>query len=411
MPGQHLVVVGASLAGLRAVHTARQTGYTGPITLIGAEDHLPYDRPPLSKAFLAPTPPQPGWLVEHEQLHEQLGVDVRLGCRAVGLDIDAQEVLLDDESATGSSRLGYTGLVLATGASARSLTPAPQLEGVAALRTLEDAHALRRALDTGSRVVIVGGGFIGSEVAAAARHRGLPVTLVEASTAPLAHAVGEQVGQQLVTLHEQHGTRLRCGVQVTGLTGTGRVTGVALSDGTHLPADVVVLGIGARPATDWLTDTGLTLDDGIVCQDTLAPVGTRGIYAAGDVARWPNPLFQTAMRVEHWTNATEQAATAARNALHPERQHTHSSVPYVWSDWYGSRLQCVGITDATTEPLLLHRPDTGRFAALYRRGGHLVGAAALDQPRFIVKQRRAIGRRTPWHEARTQAEELLHRTA
>ncbi len=417
----HLVVVGASLAGLRAVEAARGAGYAGRITLLGAEPHLPYDRPPLSKEFLAPAPgddaadvvQEPATsLSDHDYLRDELGVEVRLGVRATALDVDAHEVHIEhgDSDHVGermTAQVGYSALIIATGATARALPDAPALDGVVTLRTLEDARALRAALDTGSRVVIVGAGFIGSEVAAAAQRRGLPVTIVEALEVPLAHAVGTIAGRALTALHERQGTTVRTGVQVAALTGTDRVQSVKLSDGTSLDADVVVVGVGAAPATDWLTGSGLTVDNGVLCDDTLAAVGVPDVYAAGDVARWPNPLFGQHMRLEHWTNAAEQGARAARNALDPDQAEPHSSVPYFWSDWYDSRLQLVGIVDTEHEPTILGDPHTDRFAVLYRRGDHLVGAFALNHPRFIVKQRIAITRRATWHDALTQAEQLI----
>ncbi|MFG1352239.1 NAD(P)/FAD-dependent oxidoreductase [Xanthobacter autotrophicus] len=384
------VVVGASLAGLRAVEAARREGFCGPIVLVGAEDHLPYDRPPLSKAFLdsAEEPPVPHYKTREELL--QLNVDLRLGRPAIGLDLGTREVLLD-----GGSRVPYGRLIVATGARAREL-PGKQLDGVHTLRTVEDAARIRRALNAGCRTVVVGGGFIGAEVASAARKRGLPVTILEAAAPPLVRALGEQMGATCAALHALYGTDLRCGVAVASIEGDGRVERVILSDGSSLVADLVVVGIGASPVTDWLEGTGLTLDDGVVCDETLR--ASEGVYAAGDVARWRNPLFGKSMRLEHWTAASEQGAAAARNALAPDRAAPYSTVPYFWSDWYDNKLQMVGVTGAE-EVAVVGSFDERRWIALYRCGERLVGALALNLPGKIMKYRAMIGGGTAWGDA------------
>ncbi|WP_439382040.1 NAD(P)/FAD-dependent oxidoreductase [Amycolatopsis lexingtonensis] len=374
-----LVVVGASLAGLRAVEAARRTGYRGRIVLIGAEEHLPYDRPPLSKAFLAAGGPR---TVEpfhtEEVLREVLGVELLLGAPAEGLDIGSREVTV------AGTAVRYDALVIATGATARTLP------GARALRTAEDAVAVRDALDGGARTVVIGAGFIGSEVASAARARGLPVTIVEAAAVPLARAVGETAGAALAGLHHEAGTELRLGTEVTGVTGDG----VHLARGEVLPADLVVAGIGAVPATGWLEGSGLVLherDRGVVCDATLS-AGAPGVYAAGDVAHVASPLFGGLLRLEHWTNAAEQGAAAARHALDPAAARPLEAVPYFWSDWYGHRIQFVGTPDADE---VVTAGDT----TLYRRGDRLVGALTVDRPREIMKHRRRIAGRAPWAEA------------
>ncbi|MBC7373702.1 MAG: FAD-dependent oxidoreductase [Frankiales bacterium] len=384
-----LVVVGASLAGLRAVESARRSGYAGPLVLVGAEQHLPYDRPPLSKAFLAadPEPPVETSYRTNDELRA-LNVEVRLGEAATGLDIDAHRVLLGDE------RLSYSSVILATGAQARPLagdSPA----GVHTLRTVDDARRIRQALDSSRRTVVIGGGFIGSEVAAAARKRGHQVTIVEAAPLPLTRAVGE-LAAWCSALHARHGTELRCDVTVTAFEGEGRVERVLLSDGSILPADLVVVGIGAEPTTGWLRGSGLTLDDGIVCDATLR--AAEDVYAAGDVARWHNQLFDEQMRLEHWTSAAEQGAVAARNALDPAAAKPCSTVPYFWSDWYDDKLQMVGVA-ATDDVHTIGGPDAERWLALYRRGDRLAGALSLNLPGKIMKYRAMIGRGTSWADA------------
>jgi NADPH-dependent 2,4-dienoyl-CoA reductase/sulfur reductase-like enzyme len=408
----HLVVVGASLAGLRAVEGARKAGFAGRITLIGAEEHLPYDRPPLSKEFLdAADAPVPTFRQE-KVLRDELGVRLLLGAPATALDTDGRAVVVGDRT------VPYDAVVLATGASARELPCVRELPrglaGVHTLRTVDDAVAIRGALDSGARTVVIGAGFIGSEVAAAARRRGLDVVMVEAAATPLVRAVGERMGEVCAALHRRHGTEVRCGAGVTGLDGTGRVERVLLSDGSALPADLVVVGVGAVPATDWLTGSGLLLDGGVVCDETLF-TGVAGVYAAGDVARWHNPMFDRRMRLEHWTSAAEQGAVAARNALRPDAATPYSTVPYFWSDWYGSRIQFVGIPGAdevrVVDGSVGSAGSDGRLVALYREGDRLVGALTVDAPAHVMKYRGLIMRGASWQDGLAFAAERRRRAA
>ncbi|MDQ0381556.1 NAD(P)/FAD-dependent oxidoreductase [Amycolatopsis thermophila] len=391
-----LVVAGASLAGLRAVESARRHGYRGRIVLIGAEEHPPYDRPPLSKSFLAPhTPARVVPFRSAAELREDLGVDLLLGAPATGLDTGARTVRV------GERTIRYDALVIATGATPRRLRGADGLAGVHTLRTAEDALAVRAALDRGARTVVVGAGFIGSEVASAARARGLPVTIVEALDLPLTRSIGPQAGTVCADLHRAAGTGLRLSTAVEGLESAGgAVTGVRLATGEVLPADLVVAGIGVTPATGWLEGSGVTLherDRGVVCDATLA-TGAPGVYAAGDVAHVANPLFGgELMRLEHWTGAAEQGAAAARHALDPAAARPLAPVPYFWSDWYGHRIQFVGAPHA--DEVLVAVPAEAGFTALYRRGDRITGALTVDRPREIMKYRRLIAAAAPWPDA------------
>lgn len=388
---RHLVVVGASLAGLRAVEAARKAGYEGRITLIGAESHLPYDRPPLSKAYLDESEPADPQFRPESTMRSELGVDLVLGTAATALDTAGKTVALAD-----GREVGYDALVIATGAHARTLPDASRLSGVHTLRTLDDAIAIRRALDKGARTVVIGAGFIGSEIASGARKRELPVTVVEALPTPLVRAVGEQMGGRLARLHIDNGTELRCGAGVQSLEGDGRVEHVVLTDGSRIPADLVVVGVGANPATGWLEDAGLTLDNGIVCDSTLW-TGVPGVYAAGDVANWHNPMFDRRMRLEHWTSAAQQGATAARNALDPRGAKPYSTVPYFWSDWYNVRIQFVGSPAADDVSVVEDRRD--RVTALYRSGDRICGALTVNGQADIMKYSGLITKRTHWLDA------------
>jgi NADPH-dependent 2,4-dienoyl-CoA reductase/sulfur reductase-like enzyme len=396
MSVERLAVVGASLAGLRAVEAARKAGFAGSITLIGAEPHLPYDRPPLSKAFLDPTedgadPAQP-FFRSAEVYSGELDADVRLGEPATALDTAARVVHV------GGREVPYDALVIATGARARTLPGAEGLEGVFGLRTLDDAVGIRAALEAGARTLVIGAGFIGAEIASGARKRGLDVTVVEALPTPLVRAIGPQLGPAIAALHERNGTRLLCGTGVRAVEGNGRVERVVLADGTVLPADLVVVGIGATPAVEWLAGSGLTLDNGIVCDETLW-TGVPGVYAAGDVANWVNGVLGRRQRLEHWTSAAEQGAAAARNALDPGNAKPYGTAPYFWSDWYDSRIQFVGSPEADEALVVDGDVDRDRrWVALYRSGGRLIGALTVNGPTEIMKYRGLIVKQASWDE-------------
>jgi NADPH-dependent 2,4-dienoyl-CoA reductase/sulfur reductase-like enzyme len=383
-----VVVVGLSAAGLTAAETLRRRGYDGTLTLIGAEPHPPYDRPPLSKQILAGAwEPERAALRSAEQL-AALDADVRLGTAATGLDLAGRRVSLAD-----GERVGFDALVIATGVTPRPL-PGSELAGVHVLRTLDDALALRAALSAGPRVVVVGGGFLGTETAAAARARGLEVTVVEPEPVPVRRPFGDRIGALVAGLHRDHGTRLRCGVPLRGLRAAdGRVSGVELADDTVLNADLVVLAVGSVPATGWLRGSGLALGDGVECDQwcRAAP----GVYAAGDVASWHNPHFGTRMRLEHRMNATEQAMAAAGNLLGAATPF--APVPYFWTDQYQTRIQAYGIFPAGAEQVVLDGdPADGRFTAAYGQRGHVVGVLGWNAPREVRALRALVADRAPW---------------
>ncbi len=405
-------MVGGGLAALRAVETARNGGHEGPLTLVCGEDRPPYDRPPLSKDVLDGTA-EVGEYRTAAALRDDLAVDLRLGVRATSLDTGARRVGLDD-----GTEVGYDALVIATGALPRPFA-GDELDGVRHLRDAEDAEAVRAGLDAGARTVVVGAGFIGAEVASAARARGLPVTVLEAAPTPLARSVGPEVGDLVAGLHRAAGADLRLGAGVAGLVEgegehRGRVVGVRLEGGEVVPADLVVLGVGVAPATAWLAGSGLAQheDGGVLCDATLA-TSAPGVWAAGDVAHAPNPLLDgDLMRLEHWTNAAEQGAAAARHALDPDAAQPLAPVPYFWSFCYGRRLQMVGTARADEVVLLEAGPDAAADArvaalALYRRGERLVGALTLDGPRVVMKFRRRIAERGSFADAVAAGRELL----
>ena len=398
---KEIVVVGASLAGVRACQNLRREGFEGALTLVGEEKHAPYDRPPLSKSMLT-SDQEPGdlTLVSNPDLSD-LDLNLVLGERATGLNIDRQEVTV------GGDKIRYDGLIIATGARARKLSKSDDIGGIHVLRTVDDALAIRSGLKSNAAVVIVGAGFIGSEVAAAARQHDCQVTIIEANEAPLVRGLGHQVGSACGELHQAHGVDLRLGTGVVNVHGRNGIEEIELTDGTYLPAELLVVGIGATPNIEWLIDSGLSLDDGIVCDEYLN-TGIPGIYAAGDVAKAPNGwLGGKARRTEHWTTATEHAALAAKNLLHPENSNPYSSVPFVWSDQYEDRIQVAGDTshfDAVE--VLTGSMNDGAFVAGYRHGTSLAGVMALNSMRTFVQYRRLLMNHGSWVDAVDLAEEL-----
>ncbi|WP_327406478.1 FAD-dependent oxidoreductase [Streptomyces sp. NBC_01288] len=381
-----IVVVGASAAGLAAAETLRREGYTGTLTLVGEEPHAPYDRPPLSKQVLAAE-----WEPDRVALRTPadlsgLDLDLRLGVAATALDLAAQEVWLSD-----GAQVSYDRLVIATGVRPRRLPG----EGAHVLRTLDDALTLRERLSPGRKLVVVGAGFLGAEAAAVAWRLGAEVTLLEPAPVPLAHAVGEQVGQVLAQAHVDHGVKLRTGVSVTEVTDEG----VRLGTGEEIEADEVLVAIGSLPNTEWLADSGLSVGDGVVCDEYCE--AAKNVYAAGDVARWYNPLFGTSMRIEHRTNAAEQGMAAARNLLNPEARKAFSPVPYFWSDQYDMKIQAYGYLRGHDEVAVVDG-DLGerRFVAAYRTGDRLTGALAVGMPPKAIRVwRQAIVAGASWQEA------------
>jgi 3-phenylpropionate/trans-cinnamate dioxygenase ferredoxin reductase component len=391
-----VTIVGASLAGIRAAETLRREGFDGTITLVGDEPHAPYDRPPLSKQVLAGTmEPHKTQLLTDDAL-AALELDLRLGRRATGLDVASRTLTLDD-----GEPMTFDGLLVATGASPRSIPGSGGLAGVHTLRTLEDSLALRKDLESGpQRVVVVGAGFIGAEVAATARGAGLDVTVVEALPVPLGRVLGETIGSVCGDLHRDHGVELRLGVGVDGLDGDGRVQRVRLSDGSAIDADVVVVGIGVAPNTGWLEGSGLTIDNGVVCDATT--LAAPGITAAGDVARWPNARFGETARVEHWDHAIEMAGFAARRLLVEDGSAAEpfAPVPYFWSDQYDRKIQLAGRCRPDDDvQVVVGSTDERRFVAVYGREGRLTAVLGMNRPRHVMQYRQLIVDGASWDDA------------
>ncbi len=394
---RRIVVVGASLAGLRAVETLRARGFSGELTLIGDEPHRPYDRPPLSKQVLQGTWEPAQTFFRKKDGYDGLALDARLGLRATALDLRAATITLSDDSA-----VPYDRLILATGARARTLPSVTPRQGLHVLRGLDDALALRDDLTTAQHVVIAGAGFIGLEVAASCRARGLAVTMIESLAIPLLPILGSALGGLISAMHVDHGVDIRTGVVVTGVEGDDRVRAVTLSDGTRIDANVVVVGIGVVPNTDWLASSGLTLDNGIVCDGygEAAP----HVYAAGDVARMHNAWLGEARRIEHWTNAVEQGVHVAGNLLEDgEARSVFSSVPYFWSDQYDRKIQFVGRAAPEDEMVVVDGSLADRtLTALFRRGDRVTACLAINQPRTLIKWKRLLAEGVTWQTAMSE---------
>jgi NADPH-dependent 2,4-dienoyl-CoA reductase/sulfur reductase-like enzyme len=406
------VIVGTSIGGVRTAQALRAGGYTDDIMLVGAEPRLPYDKPPLSKALLAGAAGPDAVCLLTEQAAADAGIQLVLGRAAIRLDHLRHHVELAD-----GELLSYDDLVVATGASARP-SPWGTPPGVHLLRTLDDAVALRADLSSGGPLVVIGAGFIGAEVAATARGMGIEdITVVDPAPVPMSRALNVAVAQQFGRLHEQRGVATRFGVGVSGIdrveNGAAARLTVRLTDNSVLPAAVVVVGIGAVPNDGWLKSSGLQIDDGVVCDRYSRAVDAPGVHAVGDVARWFHPRRGELVRVEHWTNAVEQAVCVAHNIIDPGDLRTHAPVEYVWSDQYDWKIQLVGRTGGgDLSHVVVEGADPERsFAALYADPDDaLAGAVTVNWPRALLICRRALANGATLDEVRDAVATAAGRT-
>ncbi|MGW6460712.1 NAD(P)/FAD-dependent oxidoreductase, partial [Streptomyces sp. NPDC055078] len=380
------VIVGGSVGGVRTAQALRAGGYGGEILIAEAETEPPYDKPPLSKSLLTGSVrPDDIRLLTREQA-DAAGIDLRLGARATEVDPRERVVSFDD-----GATVPYDHLVVATGARARR-PPWGAIDGVHVVRTLADAARLRRDLAAGGHLVVIGAGFIGAEIASTGRALGLEVTMIDPQPVPMSRSLSTDVARAALALHTSAGVRCLMNAAVSGVTGGAGDLTVTLTDGTILRAATVVVGIGADPAADWLATSGLTLDNGLVCDEYCRAIGTADIYAVGDVARWYDRARGHHVRAEHWTNAVEQAACVAHNILDPWSPRPYEPVDFVWSDQHDWRIQVVGDTSGPAATATLGDPSAdGRFAALYAdEAGRLRGAAVVNWPRALVQCRKAV---------------------
>ena len=382
-----VVVVGSSVAGVRTVQALRSEGFGGRVVLVGEESELPYDKPPLSKQFLAGSWDTAKIALLSVERADELDVELRLGAAAERLDVAGTQLHLTD-----GSTLDFDVVVLATGAAARP-SPWSAGSGVHVIRTLTDAQSLRADLENGGPVVVVGGGFIGAEVAATARALGRDVTVVDPLPTPIGRIVGDEIGKHFTALHHRHGVTTRFGTGVASVAGGAGDLTVTLTDGTTLPAATVVVGIGATPNDGWLATSGLLVENGVTCDEHCRAVDSPDVYVVGDLARWYHPGHEEHLRVEHWTNAVDSAVVAAHNIAHPDDLRAPAPVEYVWSDQYDWRIQIVGRPARATRHELVGTldGDTARGAVLYTDDeGRLRGAVTVNWPKALVTCRRLV---------------------
>lgn len=379
-----IVIVGGGLAAARTAEQLRRAEYAGPITIVSDEVHLPYDRPPLSKEVLRAEVDDVA--LKPREWYDEKNITLRLGAAATGIDTAAKTVTLAD----GTS-LGYDELVIATGLVPRRIPSFPDLDGIRVLRSFDECMALRTHASSAKKAVVVGAGFIGCEVAASLRGLGVEVTLVEPQPTPLASVLGEQIGELVTRLHRDEGVDVRTGLGVAEVRGTGHVDTVVLSDGTEISADLVVVGIGSHPATDWLAGSGIEIANGVVC-DEAGRTSAPNVWALGDVASWRDATGHQA-RVEHWSNVADQARVVVPAMLGREVP-TSVVVPYFWSDQYDIKIQCLGEPEAT-DTVHLIEDDGRKFLAYYERDGVLVGVVGGGLPGKVMKVRGKIAAATP----------------
>lgn len=375
---QRYVIVGANLAGGTAAITLREEGFDGEIVLIGAEPHPPYERPPLSKEYLQGVKPFEDALLKPSGFYEDHNIQMRLGRRAVRVDPSERAVDLE-----GGGRVPYDRLLVATGVRNRRLRiPGADLEDVYNLRTISDADRIRAMSRSGNRAVLVGMGFIGSEVAASLRHRGVEVVVIEPFKSPLYRVLGEEIGRVFAALHREHGVQLFFEESVTAFEGTGRVQRVMTSAGRLIECDFVVTGVGVEPVTDLLADSGVKIDNGIVV-DEYCQTNVEGIYAAGDVANHFHPLFGRQVRVEHWQNAIHQGRAAARSML--GKREPYSDVHWFWSDQYDCNAQYAGFHMGWDELVVRGNLEERNAVVFYLQERHIAAAVAFNRGRDLQR--------------------------
>jgi 3-phenylpropionate/trans-cinnamate dioxygenase ferredoxin reductase subunit len=386
---QTFIIVGASLAGAKAAETLRSEGFDGRLVLIGAEDEFPYERPPLSKDYLRGEAGREKSYVHDESFYAEQSIDLRLGRTAVSLNTSVKELVLDD-----GERLRYDRLLLSTGAEPRRLPiPGGELDDVFYLRSVDDSDVLRERLDRGGTVVVVGAGWIGAEVAASARQRGLEVIVLDPSTVPLERALGIEAGAVYRDIHTNHGVKMLMKSGVEAFEGDGAVERVRTSDGCGLECDFVVVGVGVLPCTELAAASGITVDDGILVDEYLQ-TSAPDVFAAGDVANAHHPFYGERIRVEHWANARNQGPAAARNML--GRVDAYDRLPYFFSDQYDTGMEYTGFARTWERVVFRGDPADGEFIAFWLAGNHVVAGMNVnvwdvtDPIQRLIRERVAV---------------------
>ncbi|MDQ1060529.1 NADPH-dependent 2,4-dienoyl-CoA reductase/sulfur reductase-like enzyme [Arthrobacter globiformis] len=379
-----LAIVGASLAGLSAARAARAQGFSGRLVIIGDEHHRPYDRPPLSKDFLLGTITAEDLFLETDD--DGLNAEWLLGGGAIRLDSATRTIHLDDGRTVTAD-----GIVIATGARARQIPALAGLDNVFYLRTMADAQGLTPMLVAGARMIVIGAGFIGAEVASAAASRGMEVTMINSGPVPFSAQLGQDMGSVVANLHEANGVNLICGTGIDEFHSTANsVTGLRLADGRELAADVVVVGIGAEPNVEWLAGSGVEVDGGVLC-DAMGRTSVPGIVAVGDCAAWFDAAVDKHRRVEHWTGALERAALAVQALLDSDSPAQPLKPPYFWSDQHGVKIQFAGHSAGYDRvEIATGDPQEHNFLAVYYRGEDAVAVLGMNQPRLFTRWRRSL---------------------
>lgn len=388
MPERGIVIVGGGLAAVRTAEELRREEYAGPITIVSDEARPPYDRPPLTKDVLRGE--RDDSTLEPPEFYASRDIDLRLGCGARGVDTAAQTVALADGTV-----LAYDQLVIATGLVPRRIPSLGDVNGIRVVRSFEDSLVLRGDAAAARRAVVIGAGFIGCEAAASLRKLGVDVALVEPQPAPLAGVLGEQIGELVARLHRANGVDVRSGVGVAEVRGAGHVETVVLADGAELAADLVVLGVGSRPATEWLEGCGIELGNGVLC-DLTGRTSAPNVWAVGDVAFWRGRGGHE-IRVEHWSNVVTQVRVMVPAMLGRESLHDVAVPPYFWSDQYDVKIQCLGEPQAT-DTVHLVEDDGHKFLAYYEREGVLVGVVGAGRPGKVMGARGKIATGAPISE-------------
>lgn len=369
--GRTFVIVGASMAGAKAAETLRLEGFEGRVLLVGEEVLRPYQRPPLSKEYLRGEVGDEKVFLHDASFYDDQGIELRLGTRVGAVDVKSREIVLGSDE-----RVGYDALLIATGAAPRPLpVPGSDLGGIHYLRNLGDADLLRDAIQSGGRVVVIGGGWIGCEVAASARQLGADVAMVEGGQYPLQRVLGTGLGRFYRDIHAEQGVELHLGVAVESLRGESTVREVCLSDGESLAADVVVVGVGVSPRIELAEAAGLTLDNGIVTDEYLA-TSAPGVFAAGDVSNAWHPLLDRRIRLEHWSSALNQGPVAAKNMLGISTPYTR--IPYFFSDQYEIGMEYTGLGDVSDEMVFRGDPDSREFVAFWMRDGRVAAGMNVN---------------------------------
>jgi NADPH-dependent 2,4-dienoyl-CoA reductase/sulfur reductase-like enzyme len=379
-----IVIVGGGLAAARTAEQLRRSNYPGPVTIVSDEDHLPYDRPPLSKEVLRSETDDV--TLKPAEFYQDNDITVLLGAGAAALDTATQTITLTD-----GRELGYDELVIATGLVPKRIPSFPDLAGIHVLRNFDESLKLRQEAGSARRAVVIGAGFIGCEVAASLRKLGVEVVLVEPQPAPLASVLGQQIGELVARLHRAEGVDVRCGVGVSEVRGEEKVQSVVLSDGAEVEADLVVVGIGSRPGTDWLEGSGIALDNGVVC-DAEGRSSAPHVWAIGDVASWLDTVGNQ-VRVEHWSNVADQARVLVPAMLGQDVPGV-VSVPYFWSDQYDVKIQCLGEPEAD-DTVHIVEDDGRKFLAYYERDGVVAGVVGGGMPGKVMKSRNKIANSAP----------------